>query len=222
MTVTIHSGNSDSLSNDEIKVWHHIPVAIAADLAPEEQLDISIRPLCIPGKQPKLCGCAITALCEPPDFGAVLHAVDLVKPGDVLVIAASGREDAAMIGEILSGHLRSSGCVGVVCDGAVRDVATIASWPDFSVFSRFVNARGPTGVEKGVVQYPVMIGKHTINPGDLILGDDDGLIALSPATARQKIGDAQAKLSTEQDWVAGLAAGKSCADVFGLTATLKK
>jgi len=217
MTVTIHSSDNDSLSIDEIKVWQNIPVAFAADLSPKQQLDIAIRPLCVLGKQPKLCGRAVTALCEPPDFGAVLHATDLIKPGDVLVIAAGGCDDTAMIGEIVSGHLRSKGCVGVVCDGAVRDAATIASWPDFSVFTRFVNPRGPTGAEKGTVQAPVTIGKRTVTAGDLILGDDDGLIALSPASAREILSDAQAKLSAEQDWVIGLASGKSCADVFGLT-----
>jgi len=222
MTVTIYSDQSDSLSEDEIKQWQNIPVAIAADLARQDQLDIAIRPLCIPGKQPKLCGRAVTAHCEPPDFGAVLHGVDLIKPGDVLVIAASGRDDAAMIGEIVCGHLRSKGCVGVVCDGAVRDAANIVSWPDFSVFTRFVNPLGPTGAERGIVQNPVMIGKRSVTPGDLILGDDDGLIALSPTTARKIFADAKAKSSLEEDWVKQLATGKTCADVFGLTAAVRK
>jgi len=222
MTVTIHSNDSDLLSTDEVKAWTKIPVAIAADLSPKEQLDIALRPLCEPGKQPILCGSAVTALCEPPDFGAVLHAVDLVKPGDVLVIATNGSDNTAMIGEILSGHLRSKGCVGVVCDGSVRDVATIANWSDFSVYSRFVNPRGPTSAEKGVVQHPVMIGKRTVTPGDLILGDDDGLIALSPASARELLSSAQAKLSTEEEWVLNLASGKTCTKVFGLAAAVNK
>jgi len=222
MTVTIHSSDADSLTDDEIKAWQNIPVAIAVDLAPKEQLDIAIRPLCIPGQQPKLCGRAVTALCKPPDFGAVLHAVDQVVPGDVLVIAAGGYDDAAMIGEIVSGHLRSKGCVGVVCDGAVRDAANMASWSDFSVFCRFVNPCGPSGAEEGVVQHPVVIDKRTVTPGDLILGDDDGLIALSVASAREILDDAQAKLATEEDWVKELASGRTCADVFGLKSAVNK
>jgi len=222
MTVIIHTNDTHSLSEDEINAWQSIPVAIAADLCPEQQIDIAIRPVCVPGKQPKLCGRAVTALCEPPDFGAVLHATDLVKQGDVFVIAAGGRDDTAMIGEIVSTHLRSKGCVGVVCDGAVRDVATIAGWPDFSVFCRFVNPLGPTSAHNGKVQAPVMIGKRTVNPGDLILGDDDGLIALSPASARKKLDDALAKLNVERDWVTGLATGKTCVDVFGLNAAVRK
>ena len=221
MSVTIYSSDTKSLTSEEIRSWQNIPVAVAADLAPQEQLDIAIRPLCGPGYQPKLCGRAFTVLCEPPDFGAVLHAIDLVEPEDVLVIATSGPDDTAMIGDILGGRLRAVGCVGVICDGAVRDVATLASWSNFSVFSRFVNPRGPTGAEKGKVLHPVMIGTHKVCPGDLILGDDDGLIALSPASAREKLGDAQAKLLKEEQWVNGLAAGKSCAEVFGLKAPIR-
>jgi len=222
MTVTIYSSDSDSLSDNEIQAWQDIPVAIAADLSPSEQLDIKIRPVCVPGKQPKLCGRAVTAFCEPPDFGAVPHAVDLIQPGDVLVIALSEGNDTAMIGEILCGHLRAKGCVGVVCDGAVRDVANLASWPDFSVFCRLVNALGPTGAENGVVQQPVMVGKRTVNPGDLILGDDDGLIALSPISAREHLSAAQTKLRAEQEWVSELGMGKTCADVLGLSAAESK
>jgi len=218
MTVTRFSPDNDSLSDDEIQAWQNIPVAVAADLTSAEQLDIAIRPVCVPGKQPKLCGRAVTALCEPPDFGAVLHAVDLIGPGDVLVIALNNHNDTAMIGEIICGHLRSKGGVGVICDGAVRDVANLARWPDFSVFCRWVNALGPTSAEHGSVQQAVMIGTRTVNPGDLILGDDDGLIALSPKSARNHLNSAQAKIVAEEKWVAELAMGKTCAEVFGLSA----
>ena len=217
MTVTIHPRREGATTKAEIECWRTIPVAVAADLAPDEQLDIRIRPLNPPGKQPKLFGCAVTALCDPPDFGAVLHALELVESGDVLVIAAGGRDEAAMIGEILGGHLRSSGCAGVVCDGAVRDVATLASWPDFSVFARFVNPRGPSGSSRGAVQSPVTIGDRLVTPGDLVIGDDDGLVALSPATVCARIDDAKAKLALEAEWIEALASGRPVAQTFGLS-----
>src|SRR4051812_2968247 len=114
------------LTDAEIAPWRAIPVSIAVDLARDiGQIDPDIRPLRPPGRQPPLCGRAVTALCEPPDFGAVLRALELVAPGDVLVIAANGAREFAMIGEILCGHLRRRGAAGVVCDGAVRDVATL-------------------------------------------------------------------------------------------------
>jgi 4-hydroxy-4-methyl-2-oxoglutarate aldolase len=203
------------LSDVEIAPWRKIPVAVAVDLG-SGLIDPAIRPLRPPGQQPPLVGRAVTALCEPPDFGAVLRALDLVKPGDVLVIAAGGFRDAAMIGEILGGHLRRKRAVGVVCDGAVRDVATLAGWSDFSVFSRSITPRGPTGVAGGAVNVPVVIGGAQVAPGDLILGDDDGLAVLTPEEARARLGAAQAKLAKEGEWIAGLEAERAVAEVFGL------
>jgi regulator of RNase E activity RraA len=134
MTVAIHSVSAPPPVPEDIAAWRGIPVAIAVDLTRDiGQIDPAIRPLNPPGRQPALFGRAVTVLCEPPDFGAVVHVLDIVGPGDVLMISAGGNAEFAMIGEILGGHLRSRGCVGIVCDGAVRDVATLASWPDFSV-----------------------------------------------------------------------------------------
>ena len=158
----------------------------------------------------------MTAFCEPPDFGAVLHALEHAGPGNVLVIAAAGNAQTAMIGEILSGHLRNRGCAGVVCDGAVRDVATIAGWTDFSVFARWVTPRGPSEAARGAVNLPVTVGGRLVTPGDLVIGDDDGLVALSPATVRARLRDAEAKLALEAEWIASLAGGRSVAETFGL------
>lgn len=216
MAVAIHPSPS-LLSEAEIAPWRKVPVAIAADLAPEIALiDPAIRPLRPPGRQPPLVGRAVTALCEPPDFGAVLHALDLTAPGDVLVIAANGVREVAMIGEIVSGHLRRRGAVGVVCDGAVRDVATLAGFADFSVFSRAITPRGPTGAERGAVNVAVTVGGARVSPGDLILGDDDGLVALTPEDVRSRLKAARARLAKEGEWIAGLEAERAAAEVFGL------
>ena len=133
MPVTLHTAPACDLSPAELDRWRAIPVAVAVDLGRDVgQLDPRIRPLRPAGRQPRLFGRAVTALCEPPDFGAVLHALELIAPGDVLVIAAAGHAETAMIGEILGGHLRRLGCRGLVCDGAVRDVATLAGWDDLA------------------------------------------------------------------------------------------
>jgi 4-hydroxy-4-methyl-2-oxoglutarate aldolase len=217
MPVTIHS--APALDVALAQPWREIPVSIAVDLARDiGEIDPAIRPLNPPGRQPRLFGRAITALCEPPDFGAVLYALKEVGPGDVLVIAANGMREFAMIGEILGGHLRARGGVGVVCDGAVRDVASLAGLADFAVFTRHITPRGPTGGERGAVNVPVVIGGALVAPGDLILGDDDGLVALSAADQRERIGAAQAKVAKEAEWIAALAAGRSVAEVFGLAA----
>lgn len=221
MTVTVLKHLIDTLSPDDIERWRSMPVAVAVDVCRTVgQIDPAIRPLCPPGRQPRLFGKAVTARCEPPDFSAVLYALELIRPGDVLMIAAQGHAETAMIGEIIGGHLRRLGARGFVCDGAIRDVAELASWLDFSVFSRAITPRGPVVGERGAVNGEVMIGGCPISPGDLIIGDDDGLIALSPAAAREHIAAAEAKLALEAEWQASLAAGRSIAATFGLAGAI--
>ena len=217
MTVTVYPLSASDLTSAEVEAWRGVPVAIAVDLGRDiGQIDPAIRPLNPPGKQPPLFGRAVTALCEPPDFGAVLHALDIVGPGDVLVIAAAGNSEFAMIGEILGAQVRRRSGVGVVCDGAVRDVATLAAWPDFSVFARFVTPRGPTSMERGSVNLPVVVGGRLVTPGDLVIGDDDGLVALSPSAVRSRIMDAKQKQAREAAWIEDLANGRSVIEMLGL------
>jgi len=222
MPVTLHSPSPSALTEAEISRWAPVPVAVAVDLGQDAgQIDPAIRPLRPAGTQPRLFGQAVTARCEPPDFGAVLHALDLIQRGEVLVIDASGHRETAMIGEILCGHLRSKGIGGVVCDGAVRDAGTLGSWEDFSVYSRWITPRGPAGAERGAVNLPVEIGGCLVSPGDLVIGDDDGLVSLSPKVIRTRIADAEAKLARETAWVSALASGVSAAEIFGLAPSVR-
>jgi 4-hydroxy-4-methyl-2-oxoglutarate aldolase len=217
LTVVVHSAPTSTLTKAEIERWRDVPVAVAVDVGRAKgQIDPEIRPLMPAGRQPRLFGRAVTVVCEPPDFGSVLLAIDHIGPGDVLVMAAQGRADTAMIGEILSGQARRRGAVGVICDGAVRDVATLAQWSDFSVFTRHVTPRGPLSAEHGAVNAPAVFGGQIVNPGDLIIGDDDGLVVLDAASIRDRIGAAEAKLALESEWQKSLESGRSMAATFNL------
>ncbi|MBN8633309.1 MAG: hypothetical protein J0L76_20940 [Rhodobacterales bacterium] len=196
--------------------WRNIPVAVAVDLAPECQIAPEIRPLRAAGQQPKLCARAVTAFCEAPDFGAVLQALPLVGAGQVLVIAAGGHARNAMIGDVLGGYLNSRGATGIVCDGAIRDTGTLATFEGFAVYRRHVNPRGPVGAELGRVNTAVEVGGVTVHPGDLILGDDDGLAVLSPDRLAALIDAAEAKLRLEAEWTRKLAEGVEVGHIFGL------
>lgn len=221
MPVTLHPASPD-LTPAEIDRWGGIPVAVAVDLGRDiGQIDPALRPLRPAGQQPRLFGQAVTVRCEPPDFGAVLQALDVIRAGEVLVIDAGGHRDTAMIGDILSGHLRRKGVAGLVCDGAVRDTGTLGGWEDFPVFARWITPRGPSGAERGAVNAPVVIGGAPVRPGDLVIGDDDGLVALSPQVVRSRAGDAEARLAREAGWIRGLAEGRSAAEVFGLAPMLR-
>lgn len=222
MPVTLHTPAPRTLTTAEIARWHAVPVAVAVDQCPGGgQIDPAIRPLRPAGQQPRLFGPAVTVRCEAPDFGAVLHALDVVGAGEVLVIDAGGHRDTAMIGDILSGHLRAKGVAGVVVDGAVRDTGTLGQWDDFAVFSRWITPRGPTGADRGAVNLPVVVGGCLVAPGDLVIGDDDGLVALTPSLARDRIAAAEAKLAREGDWIRGLASGLSAANVFSLPPAMR-
>lgn len=215
MPVTAHAFTSD-LRPDEIERWRNVPVAIAVDLVWRiAQIDPGIRPLLPPGRQPRLFGRAVTAMAEPPDFGAVALAGDRIEPGDVLVIAAGGNAEHAMIGEILGGHVRRRGGVGMICDGAIRDVGELSKWSDFSVFARHITPRGPVSGERGMINAPVVCGGIAISPGDLLIGDDDGLVALTPELVRRCICDAEKKMKLEVGWQKALEAGGTMVQALG-------
>jgi regulator of RNase E activity RraA len=215
--VTINRHDVPPLDAGLLARWAKVPAAIIADVSKAAVLiDPAIRPLRPAGQQPRLMGRAVTAICVPPDFGAVLAALDGVQPGDVLVIDAQGFRTHAMIGEILGGFLRRRGAAGIVCDGAVRDVAELAGWNDLSVFSRFISPMGPTGWARGSVNGVAIIGGKHVSPGDLIIGDDDGVVALSPDLVLSLIEAAEAKMALEVKWQADIADGKTIAETFGL------
>lgn len=200
---------------DLLTRWRSIPVAVIVDHAPECQIDIAIRPLLPPGRQHGLFGLAATARCVPPDFGAVLQAIAGIRPGQVLAIDAAGESSWAMIGDVLGGHLHRIGATGVVCDGAVRDVAALARMAGLPVYARHVNPRGPSGAAAGQAGVPVVIGGRAVNPGDLLIGDDDGLAALTPLQMTELIDRCEARLTLEAEWTRRLAADEPIAAIFG-------
>ena len=202
-----------------IEAWAGVPTTIAADLFRGRVLvDPAIRPIRPLGVAGKLVGTAITAWCEPGDYGPVHHAIEMAAAGQVIVVAAAGRLDAAMIGELLCGAARRKGLAGVAVDGAVRDIATLAAWPDFPVFARGRTARGPASMERGSVNEPVVFGGVRVAPGDLIIGDDDGLVAIAAADLAAGLPQAQAMVRAEAEWQARLEQGASTIEVFKVPA----
>jgi 4-hydroxy-4-methyl-2-oxoglutarate aldolase len=216
MSVIRHQPDVAPIDAGLLERWRRIPVSVAVDLAPDCQVDPLVRPLRPAGQQPALFGRAVTVRCAPPDFGAVVQALGVVQAGEVLVIDAGGSAACAMIGDVLGGHLHARGAAGIVCDGAVRDVGELSGMAGFSVYARHVNPRGPSSASFGEIGAPVTIGGRVVAPGDLLIGDDDGLAALSPDHLARHIEAAEAKLALEAAWRARLAAGDDVAQIFGL------
>jgi 4-hydroxy-4-methyl-2-oxoglutarate aldolase len=133
-----------------------------------------------------------------------------------VVVEADGRLDAAMIGEILCGFARQKGLAGVAVNGAVRDVGTLAQWPDFAVFTRGTTPRGPSSMERGAVNASMVFAGVHVSPSDLVLGDDDGLVVIPRADAEQRIQSALAMVKAEEEWKRAIANGATTLQLFNV------
>lgn len=137
----------------------------------------------------QLLGTAFTVRVPQGDNLMFHAAMDLAKPGDVIVIDAGGFDDRAIFGELMATYCKTRGIKGIVCDGAIRDRGGLAAMEDFPVYARSATPNGPYKNGPGEINVPVVIGGKVVNPGDIIVGDDDGVIIISPAIA-EEIADA--------------------------------
>lgn len=124
-----------------------------------------------------LAGAAITVKVRPGDNLMIHKAIDMAEPGDVVVVDAGGDLTNALIGELMIAHAQTRGLAGIVINGAVRDLAAIRRG-QFPVFAAGVTHRGPYKDGPGEINVTIAIDGMAIAPGDLILGDDDGLVAV--------------------------------------------
>ena len=144
-----------------------------------------------------MAGTAVTVRVSHGDNLAVLRAFEYCRPGDVMVIDGGGVTEQAILGGIMSLHARQIGLAGLVVDGAIRDVAEIRQ-RDFPLFARGHVHRGPYKDGPGEINVPVSIGGMTVLPGDIIIGDEDGLLAFAPEEAEDLIAKAQAQHAKEE------------------------
>lgn len=124
----------------------------------------------------KLVGTAVTVKLRTGDNLLTYKALSMMLPGHVLVVDAGGATSNAIVGELLMLYAQQRGCAGFVIDGAFRDSAAFAQ-ADFPCFARSVTHRGPYKTGPGAINVPVSIGGQVISPGDVIVGDEDGLVS---------------------------------------------
>ncbi|WP_306752888.1 RraA family protein [Paracoccus actinidiae] len=123
-----------------------------------------------------MVGRAMTIRVAAGDNLYVHKALDQMRPGDVLVVDAEGATNRAIIGEIITTLAETRGAAGFVIDGAIRDLGTIAA-NEFPCFAREVTHRGPYKFGPGAINIPVTIGGQVVNPGDIVVGDEDGVLS---------------------------------------------
>ena len=131
-----------------------------------------------------LAGPALTVKTRPGDNIMVHKALDLAEPGDVVVVDAGGDLTNAIVGEIMSGYAHQRGLAGLVIDGAIRDAQAIRQGA-FPVYAAGVTHRGPYKDGPGEINVPIAIDGMVIEPGDLIIGDADGLLCVPYDAAQQ-------------------------------------
>jgi len=156
-------------------------------------VDSSIKPY---GKG-QLLGTAFTDRVAQGDNLMLHAAMDLAKPGDVIVIDAGGFTERAIFGELMSTYMRSRGIRGVVCDGAVRDADALREMENFPVFAKSAIPNGPYKNGPGEIGYPVVIGSKVCHPGDIVVGDADGVLFINPKEAAA-IADATEKIEEKE------------------------
>ncbi|MCJ2072436.1 RraA family protein [Methylobacterium sp. J-030] len=153
-----------------------------------------------------LCGPALTVQTTAGDNLMVQKAVDLARPGDVIVVAAGGKLERALVGEIVSRHAAARGVAGFVVDGAIRDLDFIET-ADLPIYARGVSARGPSRLGPGTINAPVTLGEVIVHPGDIIVGDRDGIVCVPSAMAVAVAEAARALAEREQGFLKAIDRG---------------
>ena len=152
------------------------------------------------------CGQAVTVRVRGGDNLMIHKALSTLMPGDVLVIDGDADVSRALVGEIMMSYAKSRGAVAFVVDGAVRDADSYET-KQFPCWSRGINLRGPYKDGPGSINVPVVVGGMRVNPGDIILCDGDGVVAIPADKAAEVAVKAQEKVDAEVATLKAIAAG---------------
>lgn len=157
------------------------------------------------------CGNAVTVRVRAGDNLLIHRALEMLQPGDLLLVDGEGDVSRALVGEIMMTVARVKGAVGFVMEGAVRDVDAFEQHA-FPCWARGVSLRGPYKDGPGSINAPVTVGGMLVHPGDVIVGDSDGVVAVRPSEALAVAGLARDKVAHEQQTLADIVAGRYSTD----------
>lgn len=145
-----------------------------------------------------MVGTALTVRVRAGDNLAIHQALNVARPGDVIVVDGGGDTGRALVGDIMKAIAESKGVAGFVIDGAIRDSAAFAG-SDFPCYARAAIHRGPYKTGPGAINVPVCVGGCTVQPGDIVVGDEDGVVTFSPALAPSLIEAVRAQEQREAE-----------------------
>ena len=163
----------------------------------------------------KIAGSAVTVLSHPGDNIMIHAAVEMCQDGDVLVVTNTAPSTHGMFGDLLASSLMARGVRGLVIDAGVRDTMDLRSM-GFPVWSQHVSCQGTVKNTPGSVNVPVVLGGITVQPGDVICADDDGVVVVPRTDAVRAVEASTARLAREKKLRGVLESGQLGVDVYGL------
>lgn len=181
-------------------------------------LDHGIKPV---DPTSRLAGPAFTVDMRPADNLMLHYALLKARPGDVLVVDAKAFMEAGPWGDVLTAQAMKLGLAGLVINGTVRDGNAIIE-SGFPVFSRGLSIKGTGKFQPGRVNVPIVIGDTVINPGDVVVGDRDGVVVVPKDSVDSVIKNSNAREEKEAAMRAAIAGGATTADLMGLTERLRQ
>ena len=195
MTGVVHHPMAPPVDQTIIEAFRDAATATISDNLDRLPGAVGLRPFHRGGN---LVGTALTVQVRAGDNLAIHQALNLARPGDVLVIDGGGDTSRALVGDIMKAIAESKGAAGYVIDGAIRDAAAFAE-SNFPCYARTAIHRGPYKQGPGAINVPVCIGGLVVNPGDVVVGDSDGVVSFPVARASELIDAVRAQEAREAE-----------------------
>ena len=168
------SGSRNRPVPEQISAFEGVQTGMICDaMNGSGALDARIKPL--PGVPMQMVGPALTADCGPADIMALLCVLDEVTPGDVIVSTVAGHQACAAVGDMVAGQAKNGGAAGIVTDGPARDIKGIRD-VGLPVFATGLTPNSPMNKGPGLVGHPINIGGRHVESGDMVIGDEDGVV----------------------------------------------
>jgi 4-hydroxy-4-methyl-2-oxoglutarate aldolase len=169
----------------------------------------------------RVAGPAVTVSCHPGDNLMIHASIEVCKPGDVLVVVTTSESTDGMFGDLLGTSCQAHGVAGLIIDAGVRDTAELTEM-NFPVWAKAISPQGTVKASPGSVNVPVVCAGMLVNPGDVIVGDADGIVVVPRAAAADVAKAGEQRIAKEAKTRERLAKGEVGLDIYGLRAKLKE